>query len=282
MRGMGSSRTTPSNAARTTTLLYYMKMESPQKVDENRGAVSAHYDTRLPKLPWHRRIQIPVIAAAVYGVIRTLGPTLRYEVLGRAAVDRFWGSKQPIIWAFWHRCILPIAWYGRNRGIVIMNTTAFDGQWTRKVIEWLGFATAQGSSSRGGLRGLNVMAQRIKEGLDCGFTIDGPRGPRYVAKVGPVLLARMTGAPIMVFHVGVDKGKTIEKTWDHFCVPHFFANAILIGGRPIHVPQDADPETIKAKHQEMQKELERVRDLAEGWFGLSAEERERLRAQIGR
>lgn len=248
---------------------------------EEQENISAHYDVRLPKLPWHRRVQIPMIAALVYSVIRTLGPTLRYEVIGRHYAEEQWAKKQPIIWAFWHRVIIPIAWYGRNRGIVIMNTTAFDGQWTRKVIEWLGYGTAQGSSSRGGLRGLNVMAQRIAEGLDCGFTIDGPRGPRYVAKVGPVLLARMSGAPIMVFHVGLDRGKTIAKTWDHFLLPGLFARTVLIGLPPIHVPTDADADMIEAKHREMQKALERVRDIAEGWFLLSEEERNRYRAEIG-
>jgi hypothetical protein len=257
-------------------------MESTEKPPEVAHApISPHYDTRLPRLPWHRRIQIPIIAALVYTVIRILGPTLRFEVLGRNHAEKIWAAKQQCIWAFWHRCIIPIAWYGRNRGIVIMNTTAFDGQWTRKVIEWLGFGTAQGSSSRGGLRGLTVMAQRIKDGFDCGFTIDGPRGPRYVAKVGPVLLARMTGAPITVFHIGVDRGKTFEKTWDHFCLPSLFARAILISSPPIHVPLDADPDTIKAKYEEMQKALERVRDIAEGWFGLTEEERNRYRADIG-
>jgi len=117
-------------------------------------AISPHYDIRLPKLPWHRRMQIPIIAAAVFSVIRTVGPTLRFEVVGGAHHEILWAAKKPSIWAFWHRVILPITWYARNRGIVVMNTTAFDGQWTRKVIEWLGFGTAQGSSSRGGLRGL--------------------------------------------------------------------------------------------------------------------------------
>jgi lysophospholipid acyltransferase (LPLAT)-like uncharacterized protein len=91
----------------------------------------------------------------------------------------------------------------------------------------------------------------------------------------------MTGAPIVVFHIGVDRGKTIEKTWDHFLLPGLFARAILIGGRPIVVPQDADAETIKAKHEEMQRELERVRDIAEGWFSLSEAERSRYRTEIG-
>ncbi len=259
-----------------------MKMETTEKHGEPTAkAVSSHYDVRLPKLPWHRRVQIPIIAAVVYSVIRILGPTLRFEVLGGARVEQLWAEKQPCIWAFWHRCIIPIVWYGRNRGVVVMNTTAFDGQWTRKVIEWLGFGTAQGSSSRGGLRGLQVMAQRINEGLDCAFTIDGPRGPRYVAKVGPVLLARMTGAPIFVFHVGVERGRTIEKTWDHFLLPALFTRAVIVGAPEIRVPQDADSDMIRAKHEEMQKALERVRDIAEGWFALSEEEKDRHRKEIG-
>jgi len=91
----------------------------------------------------------------------------------------------------------------------------------------------------------------------------------------------MTGAPIMVFHVGVERGKTIEKTWDHFCLPSLFTRAILVGAPPIYVPQDADSEMIKAKHEEMQKALERVRDIAEGWFAFTEEERDRLRVEIG-
>lgn len=257
-------------------------METPDiQGQESQQAVSPHYDTRLPNLPRSRRIQIPIIAALVYTVIRVLGPTLRFEVLGRSTVEQLYAVRQPCIWAFWHRVILPISWFARNRGIVVMNTTAFDGQWTRKVIERLGFGTAQGSSSRGGLRGLQVMAQRISEGLDCGFTIDGPRGPRYVAKVGPVLLARMTGVPIRVFHIGVDRGKTIQKTWDHFLLPGLFARAVLIGGNPIHVPRNADAAMIKVKHEEMQKELERVRDIAEGWFSFTEERRRQYRAELG-
>src|SRR6266852_3390058 len=292
MRGRGATR---RYDVRT---LYYTPMsakEAAREVEQGSGrpvtsaaasendadAVNVHYDTRPPELPWSRRIQIPLIAAVVYSVIRVLGPTLRYEVLGWQHAEGVYVSGKRCIWAFWHRVIIPIVWWHRNHGTVVMNTTAFDGQWTRKVIEWLGFGTAQGSSSRGGLRGLQVMAKRIGEGMDCAFTIDGPRGPRYVAKVGPVLLARMTGAPILVFHVGVDRGKTIEKTWDHFLLPGLFARAVLIGAPPIFVPQDADSEMIRAKHEEMQKALEHVRDLAEGWFAVSEAEKNRLRAEIG-
>jgi lysophospholipid acyltransferase (LPLAT)-like uncharacterized protein len=242
--------------------------------------VSAHYDTRLPSLPWSRRIQIPLIAAAVFTAIRLLGPTLRYEVLGWQHAERVYAARKQCIWAFWHRVIIPIVWWRRNHGVVIMNTTAFDGQWTRKVIEWLGFGTAQGSSSRGGLRGLAVMAKRLGEGVDCGFTIDGPRGPRYIAKPGPVMLARKTGCPVMVFHIGVDRGKTFEKTWDHFLLPMPFARTVILFAPPIYVPPDANQEALEAKHAEMQRELERVRDLAESWFTLFEAQREAHRAEF--
>jgi len=251
-----------------------------QKEDAQKS-VSAHYDTRLPELPWSRRLQIPLIAAAVYSVIRLLGPTLRYEVLGWQHAEGVYASRKRCIWAFWHRVIIPIVWWHRNHGTVVMNTTAFDGQWTRKVIEWLGFGTAQGSSSRGGLRGLAVMARRLEEGVDCAFTIDGPRGPRYVAKPGPVMLARKTGCPVMVFHIGVDRGKTFTNTWDHFLLPMPFARAVILFAPPIYVPADADQQMLEAKHVEMQRELERVRDIAEAWFSLAEKDRALYRAQFG-
>jgi lysophospholipid acyltransferase (LPLAT)-like uncharacterized protein len=253
-----------------------------QKSGGDTEAVNMHYDTRLPELPWSRRVQIPLIAAAVYSMIRLLGPTLRYEVLGWQHAEGVYASGRRRIWAFWHRVIIPIVWWHRDHGTVVMNTTAFDGQWTRKVIEWLGFGTAQGSSSRGGLRGLAVMARRLEEGVDCAFTIDGPRGPRYVAKPGPVMLARKTGCPVMVFHIGVDRGKTFTKTWDHFLLPMPFARTVILFAAPIYVPADADQQMLEAKHAEMQRELERVRDIAESWFSLDEKARTRYRGEFGR
>jgi len=72
------------------------------------------------------------------------------KLLGWQHAEGVYAAGKRCIWAFWHRVIIPIVWWHRNHGTVVMNTTAFDGQWTRKVIEWLGFGTAQGSSSRGG------------------------------------------------------------------------------------------------------------------------------------
>lgn len=247
---------------------------------EPQPQTGVHFDTRLPKLSRWRRMQIPVIATAVFCVVRILGPTLRYEILGWEQVERVYAGGKRCIWSFWHRAIFGVIWHGRNRGVVVMNSTNFDGQWTRKVIEWLGYGTAQGSSTRGGLRGLAAMAERLEQGLDVAFTIDGPRGPRFVAKPGPVMLARRTGCPILVFHVGLERAHTFQTTWDLFQLPYPFSRAVMLCAPPIYVPQDADRETMAQKHEQMQKELERVRAVTESWFSTPEEERARFRATL--
>src|SRR5215472_14710687 len=262
--------------------LYYIRMAEQVKMapESQESHVVVHYDTRPPKLTRLQRALVPIIGWAVWAVIRVLGPTIRFEVVGGQKAGRdYRPDLPPQIYAFWHRCIIPATWYFRNRGGVLMNTTNFDGQWTRRVIERLGYGTAQGSSTRGGLRGLAVMAQRLEEGLDAGFTIDGPRGPRYVAKPGPVMLARRSGCPIQVFHVGLERAHTFKSTWDLFQIPYPRSRAVIIFSPLIYVPKDADREMLERKHQEMQAGLERVRNIAESWFVLRPEERERYRAE---
>ncbi len=224
-------------------------------------------------------MQIPVIASAVYWFVRALGPTVRYEALGWQHAQRNYDAGRSIIYAFWHRSIFSAMWHWRRRGVVVMNTTNFDGQWTRRVVERLGYGTAQGSSTRGGLKGLAVMARRLEEGFDVAFTIDGPRGPRFVAKPGPVMLARRTGCPIVVFHAGLESAHTFEKAWDLFQLPRPFSRGVILIHPPIEVPADATADLIQQKHAEMQAALERCRDSAESFFRLSPAQRDVLRSE---
>lgn len=232
-----------------------------------------------PQLSLWRRMQIPVIAWAAYWLLRLIGPTLRTEIVGVHNAVQIRDMGEPAIGAFWHRCIFPAIWIWRRRDIVVMNTVNFDGQWTRRVIERLGFGTAQGSSSRGAIEGLVAMARSLEKGRHVAFTIDGPRGPRYVAKPGPVILARRTGFAISVFHIALDRAHTLKRSWDLFQLPYPFSRAVMFVAPPIRVPTDADSEVIHRKQAEMQAALERVRDVAESWFALTEDERDRLREE---
>lgn len=223
-------------------------------------------------------MQIPVIAAIAYNVVRLIGPTLRLEILGVHNAVQIRERAEPAIGAFWHRSIFPAIWIWRNRRIVVLNTVNFDGQWTRRVIERLGFGTAQGSSSRGAIEGLTSLAHHLEQGRHVALTIDGPRGPRYIAKPGPVILARRTGKPISVFHIAVKSGHTFRKSWDLFRLPYPFSQAVMVCAPPIRVALDADSATVKQKQADVQAALERVKDIAESWFDLTEEQRDLLRA----
>jgi lysophospholipid acyltransferase (LPLAT)-like uncharacterized protein len=256
--------------------------EPAKSIESDSGegyAPARHYDVRPAPLSRWRRMQVPVLGLAGCALIRAIGPTLRFEVLGQENIERVHASGRRAILAFWHRAIFSATWWWRGRGIVVLNSANFDGQWTRRVIEPLGFGTAQGSSSRGGLRGLAEMARGLEQNHDVAFTIDGPRGPRYVAKPGPAILARRSGCPMVPFHIGVERARTLEKSWDLFQIPKLFSRAVVVIHPPIEVARHADRGEVEAKHAELQAALERVRDLGESWFALSDQERERTRRE---
>jgi len=260
-------------------VLYYTAVANDAKsaVAQDNQNSPMQFDARPPELSRWRRAQIPVIAWLVYGVVRLIGPTLRLEIVGVQNAVQIRDGGEVAIGAFWHRCIFSAIWVWRNRGIIVLNTVNFDGQWTRRVIERLGFGTAQGSSSRGAIEGLTIMAGRLEEGKHVALTIDGPRGPRYVAKPGAVILARRTGCPVSVFHIALERAHTFKNSWDLFQIPYPFSRAVMFVAPPIRVPLDADSDTVHQKQKEIQAALERVRDVAECWFHLPAVERDRLR-----
>jgi lysophospholipid acyltransferase (LPLAT)-like uncharacterized protein len=265
-----------------TGVLYYTEVDHGSTLSSAlspRGGNGAIPPTGIdtPKLSLWRRMQIPVIAAFVYTAVRLIGPTLRWEILGAHNAVQIRDHGEKGIGVFWHRCIFPSAWFWRKRGIVVMNTVHFDGQWTRRVIERLGFGTVQGSSTRGGMEALAAMAKCLGEGRHVAFTIDGPRGPRYVAKPGAVILARRTGAPISAFHIAVERGMTFKKAWDLFRLPRPFSRAVMFVAPPIRVPTDADSETVHERQTEVQAALDRVRESAETWFDLSEPQRDVVR-----
>jgi lysophospholipid acyltransferase (LPLAT)-like uncharacterized protein len=208
-----------------------------------------------------QRFQLWLITWVGFLVIRLIGPTLR------CAVSREDGAPatietRPLILAFWHSCIFPATYVWRNLQIRVMSSDSFDGEWTGRIIRKFGFVKVRGSSSRGAVRALLGMRRELEEGWTVAFTIDGPRGPRFVAKPGPVVLARATGVPMVAFHIAVEKA-WILNTWDRSMIPKPFTRALMRVSRQIAVPADADDSGKEQFQGELQSSLERVRGFAE-------------------
>jgi hypothetical protein len=187
-----------------------------------------------------------------------IGRTMRWKSEGDAHLDEIYASGKPAIFAFWHGRIFPTTYYWRRRGIVVMTSMNRDGEAIAQCIKRFGYRTARGSSSRGGFKALAEMAREIRRGRDCGFSIDGPRGPKYIAKQGPVLLALKTGAPIFCFHISM-KHKIQLKSWDEFQIPLPFTEAVVLKAPPIWVPSNASESHLREIHQQMQSTLDKLR-----------------------
>jgi hypothetical protein len=208
-----------------------------------------------------QRITLFLVSWLGYLAVRLIGPTLQWKVEieeGGPASERL----HPAIMVFWHRCVFPATYRYRHLGIAVMTSASFDGEYIARIIERCGFLPVRGSSTRGGVRALLGMHKELEQGHSAGFTIDGPRGPRYVAKPGPVLLARNTGVPLYCFHIALEKAWVLN-SWDKFMIPKPFSRALLRVGRLIRVPGNLDQSELQSYQDEVQATLDRIRMAAE-------------------
>jgi len=144
-----------------------------------------------------------------------------------------------------------------------------DGEAIAQCIQRFGYGAARGSSSRGGFRALAEMARLIRNGRDAAFTIDGPRGPKYIAKQGPVLLAFKTGAAIFCFHISM-KRRIQLKSWDEFQIPVPFTPAVVLQAPPIWAPKDSTEGQLRELHEKMQSVLDELRIRGDSWWQQNA------------
>jgi lysophospholipid acyltransferase (LPLAT)-like uncharacterized protein len=209
------------------------------------------------------RLAIRAADLAFYLAIGLVGRTARFRVEGR----EHWEEAQrggPPIYAFWHEQIFLTTYFFRRRRIVVMTSRSFDGEYIARFIQRFGYGAARGSSSRGGAGALVEQARLVRAGFPAGFTIDGPRGPRRVAKMGAVLLAKKTGRPVLPFAVVAEKFWTVS-SWDRLQIPRPFTRAAVRLAPPIRVPPDADDRVLEHKRDELQRALERLGDARGPW-----------------
>jgi lysophospholipid acyltransferase (LPLAT)-like uncharacterized protein len=190
------------------------------------------------------------------GLVRALTATLRLREYRAAGLEARWLAKQPVIYTVWHGQILLLPYlYGRRLRIHALTSRSRDGEILARFIQGFGISIVRGSSSRGGARALLQLARAVRdEGADILIVPDGPRGPRHVAQGGAVMLAKVTGIPMIPVAFAAS-AKTVLKSWDRFIIPHPFARAAVLFGEPIAVPRHADEDLLEAKRRELETAL---------------------------
>jgi lysophospholipid acyltransferase (LPLAT)-like uncharacterized protein len=199
-----------------------------------------------------KRLEVALIANLGYPLLAALGATYRYRVAGLEHLQAAQATGHPIH-AFWHGRILPGTIYFKRRGIVVITSENFDGEWIARIITKFGYGTARGSSSRGARKALLQLLRDVRE-RPVAFTLDGPRGPARVAQPGAVWLAKATGNPIIPFHLESNRHWTM-KSWDRTQVPKPFATIALVFGPPLRVPVDAGDEALAQANRQLEETL---------------------------
>jgi lysophospholipid acyltransferase (LPLAT)-like uncharacterized protein len=214
-----------------------------------------HYSGEGRHFSRWQQLQLWLISHLMTGLIRAIGGSLRWEVRDKQHLDSVYKQGHRAILTFWHGRIFPVTYYFRNHEVVPMVSQNFDGEWVARTLENFGLTTVRGSNSRGGLKALSGMASYIENHKDVAFAVDGPRGPRYQAKMGPVILARRTGHPIVCFHVTLDRFWQL-KSWDRTQIPKPFSRAVARFASPIYVPRNASQEQMMQYLASVQQSLD--------------------------
>ncbi len=201
-----------------------------------------------------KRLEAAAYSMVGYRLISALGATLRWQVEGLEHLAAVKAAGQQPIMSFWHGRILPSTYYFRGRGIVVITSRNFDGEWIAGIIERFGYGTSRGSSSRGGARALLQLTRDLSAGRPAAFTVDGPRGPARVSQPGAVWLAKASGHPVVPFHCEAGAYWTL-RSWDRTQIPKPFTTIALSVGEPIYVARDANEAAVEEARRRLDQSL---------------------------
>jgi len=205
--------------------------------------------------------------------------TSRFEVHHIDIAQRFWADDEPFIGATWHgqNLILPTFWHNWREMRILVSRHG-DGEIVSKIMYYLGVGTIRGSGvpkgeerrekhkGKGGAGALRAMVRALGENISIGLTADLPPGPARRAGDGIVMLARLSGRPIVPV-AATTRARIRLNNWDRFTINLPFSKGALVFGEPIYVPRDADPETLEAARLSVETALNAVFDEAERIVG---------------
>ena len=179
-------------------------------------------------------------------------------------------SGQKMIVAIWHQRILVVMGYARRFGVYkpsVMISRSRDGEMIAKVYSHFNFRPIRGSSSRGGKEALANMVEDLVHHQLAVHILDGPRGPRGIVKPGLIVMAQLSGVPIVPVYISVNRAWVLD-SWDHFIIPKPFSTVVIRWDSPVYVPQSMDNEAFENTRKNIEQHLKenQIRDDREqGW-----------------
>lgn len=166
--------------------------------------------------------------------------TVSFRIRGPEPHKAIVEQGKGVIYTLWHGRLLPLTYFHRQQNIATLISQSSDGEYIARVVERWGYTAMRGSSSRGGSGALREMVKVARSGRSLAITPDGPRGPKQKLKPGVLLLAQLTGQPIIPMSASATRAWWVDARWDFFLVPKPFAKVYVRYEAPVYVPRKAD------------------------------------------
>jgi lysophospholipid acyltransferase (LPLAT)-like uncharacterized protein len=214
-----------------------------------------------------RRIGYTLAVPLATGILRRWAYSCRVEhVLGAQHLAEALARAPSLVPCYWHQHQLFCAKYlleQRDRGLKVgwLISPSVDGELGARIVHRLGGRVIRGSSTHTGARALrDYYLALVQESVSPIVTPDGPRGPRFKFKPGAILLAQMSGRPMLPMAYAASRAWLVH--WDKFVIPAPFSRVVVAIGAPRYVPRVTDAPGIERLQLEMEQELKGLFDRA--------------------
>jgi lysophospholipid acyltransferase (LPLAT)-like uncharacterized protein len=214
-----------------------------------------------------RRLLYAIAVPLGLGIARLWWATCRIvKVEGVEHLQASLVKAPSLVPCYWHQHQAFCARYllqQRARGLAVgwLISPSVDGEIGAMLVRRVGGRVIRGSSTHTGARALrDYYLALVQENISPVITPDGPRGPRFKFKPGAILLAQMSGRPILPLAYAASRAWLVK--WDKFVIPWPFARIAIAIGPPRYVPRVLDPPQMRRLQGEMEAELKRLFQLA--------------------
>ena len=214
----------------------------------------------LKSIPLKLRIASYLFGWLTRIVFALLFSTCRVTVVGRDIEERYTRENpgKGLLYASWHRGIMYLVYFYRHQQFIVMASASKDGELAAQTSKRHGWTVVGVCSCYRGSVALREMIPYFKKGHRGGLVVDAPRGPAHVSKIGIIVMARMTGLPIIPVMWSADRYWRL-KSWDRTIIPKPFSRMVFYyPEKLLTIPRKATKEQCEQYRQLLDDTLNRM------------------------
>ena len=213
------------------------------------------------------RLLTSLAAHSLSGLVKAVKATSHAVHEPPDLIDRL-RAQAPFIMAMWHGQFMMLADLNtREFKVAAMVSRHGDGDLVAGVLNKFGISAIRGAGAgarkrdRGGVYALRASVRALHEGSIVAMTADVPVGTPRLAGSGIVMLARLSGRPIIPVAAATSRFLVLN-SWSKATVNLPFSTFAVVAGDPLFVAADADEYSLESARQKVETSLNRVTDRA--------------------